>query len=106
MQVQNVFIHHVFFWLKNRKDEDRKELIQGLEELSKVKTIKQFHIGKPAPTGRDVIENTYDVSWCLIFENAQDQESYQVDPIHLNFVKTCSHLWQKVVVYDSVDMNT
>ncbi|HEY6975976.1 MAG TPA: Dabb family protein, partial [Chitinophagaceae bacterium] len=63
----------------------------------------QFHIGIPAPTNRAVIENTYSVSWFLLFENKEDQDSYQVDPIHLNFVKDCSHLWSKVVVYDTID---
>ena len=92
MQLQNVFIHHVFFWLKENNEANRNELIEGLKKLSAVTTIKQFHIGIPANTNRDVIENTYSVSWTLFLDNDKDQESYQVDPIHLNFVKECSHL--------------
>jgi hypothetical protein len=104
MTAKNMFIHHVYFWLKNpSSEEDRKKLIEGLEKLTKVKTIKTFHIGKPADTNRDVIDRSYSVSWMLIFENKDAEESYQVDPIHLNFVETCKHLWEKVVVYDSVD---
>jgi len=104
MQLQNVFIHHVFFWLKNPDSkEDLNALIEGLKKLSHAKTIRQFHIGKPAGTNRAVLETSYAVSWCLFFDNAEDHESYQVDPIHLNFVKECSHLWSKVVVYDSID---
>lgn len=104
MQLQNIFIHHVFFWLKNPDSkEDLNALMAGLHKLSKAQTIQQFHIGKPAATNRAVIDSSYSVSWCLIFDNEEDQESYQVDPIHLTFVKECSHLWSKVVVYDSVD---
>ncbi len=104
MTAKNMFIHHVYFWLKNpSSEEDRSKLLDGLEKLSKVKTIKMFHIGKPADTNRDVIERSYSVSWMLIFENKEDQDSYQVDPIHLKFVDECKHLWSKVVVYDSVD---
>jgi len=104
MQLQNIFIHHVFFWLKNpNSKEDLSALIQGLQKLSSVRTIRQFHIGKPAGTSRAVIDGSYAVSWCLFFDNAEDQDSYQVDPVHLNFVKECSYLWDKVVVYDSVD---
>ena len=104
MQLQNIFIHHVFFWLKNSNSkEDLEALTAGLYKLSNVETIRQFHIGKPAATNRAVIDTSYSVSWCLIFDNAEDQESYQVDPVHLNFVKECSHLWSKVLVYDSVD---
>jgi len=104
MQLQNIFIHHVFFWLKNpNAKEDLDALVEGLNKLSNVQTIRQFHIGKPAATDRAVIDSSYSVSWCLIFNSAEDQDRYQVDPIHLNFVKECSHLWSKVVVYDSVD---
>jgi hypothetical protein len=97
------FIHHVFFWLHNPNSEtDKKNLIEGLQKLSKVNTIKSFHIGMPAATRRDVIDSSYSVSWLLFFDNAADQDSYQTDPIHLNFVKECKHLWQKVTVYDTI----
>lgn len=102
---KNIFIHHVYFWLKNSSNEDDLlKLRQGLEKLSAVTTIQSFHIGKPAATNRDVIENTYSVSWLLLFKNKEDQDSYQIDPIHLRFVEECSHLWSKVVVYDTVDI--
>ncbi len=101
---KNIFIHHVYFWLKNPDSaEDRAKLLEGLEKLSEVETIRSVHIGKPADTRRDVIDSSYSLSWMLTFENAEDQESYQVDPIHLDFVKNCSYLWGKVVVYDAVD---
>ncbi|QEC68205.1 Dabb family protein [Panacibacter ginsenosidivorans] len=104
MQLKNIFIHHVFFWLKNPgSKEDLAALLAGLEKLSAVETIQQFHIGKPAATSREVIDGSYSFSWFLLFKNKADQDSYQVDPIHLNFVKECSHLWQKVVVYDTID---
>ena len=102
---KNAFIHHVYFWLKNPgNNNDLLSLIEGLKKLSSVKTIKSFHIGKPAGTSRDVIDTTYSVSWLLLFDNKEDQDSYQVDPIHLKFVDECSHLWEKVVVYDAVSV--
>ena len=103
MQINNVFIHHVFFWLKENNESNRQQLVEGLQKLSSAKTIKQFHIGVPANTSREVIESTYNVSWMILFESAADQDSYQVDPVHLDFVKECSHLWQKVTVFDSID---
>ncbi|MBS1598280.1 MAG: Dabb family protein [Bacteroidetes bacterium] len=102
---KGIFIHHVFFWLKNPgSKEDRKKLIEGLKKLSAVKTIQQFHIGQPADTNRNVIERSYSISWFLVFKNLEDEESYQADPIHLKFVEECSSLWNKVVVHDSVDV--
>ena len=97
------FIHHVYFWLHNAENEtDKESLIAGLQKLSKVSTIKSFHIGQPAATRRDVIDSSYSISWLLYFDNAADQDSYQTDPVHLKFVDECKHLWKKVVVYDTV----
>lgn len=102
---KNIFIHHVYFWLKTPDSaEDLAKLLEGLEKLSEVKTIRSLHIGKPANTRREVIDSSYAVSWMLTFKTVADQDSYQVDPIHLDFVKNYSHLWSKVVVYDSIDV--
>jgi hypothetical protein len=103
-EIKNIFIHHVYFWLSESENAGHKRLlIEGLKKLSSVSTIQRFHIGEPANTSREVIDSSYSVSWILIFNNATDQDSYQVDPIHLRFVEECKHLWNRVVVYDSVD---
>lgn len=102
-QLKNRFIHHVFFWLKNpESQEDKQKLIAGLQKLTKAKSIDSAHIGVPANTNREVIERSYQVSWLLVFKTDADQEVYQTDPIHLKFIEECSMLWEKVVVYDSV----
>lgn len=98
-----MFLHHVFFTLKNPNNAaERQQLIDGLNTLRSVQTIKLIHIGQPAATDRDVIDRSYSISWLLIFENLADEEVYQVHPLHLKFVENCKHLWSKVVVYDSV----
>jgi hypothetical protein len=103
---KNSFIHHVYFWLKNPENiNDFYQLIEGLKKLSAVSTIKSFHIGKPASTKREVIDSSYSISWLLLFNNKEDQDSYQIDPVHLKFVEECSHLWSKVVVYDTIGIN-
>ncbi len=102
---KNIFIHHVYFWLKNPGDMDENnKFIEGLKKLSKAETIKSFHIGKPAGTSRDVIDTSYSISWFLIFGNKEDQDIYQVDPIHLKFIDECPGLWSRVVVYDTIDV--
>ncbi len=106
-KLKNVLVHHVYFWLKNPDSkEDLEKLLEGLDGLSKVEEIKTFHIGKPAATRREVIDSSYAVSWFTMFESAKDQDIYQVHPIHLDFVKNYSHLWSKVIVYDSVDAHS
>ena len=103
--MKNIFIHHVYFWLKNTGSiTDRDKLVDGLIKLSQAASIKQFHIGKPANTSREVIDSSYAVSWMLIFDNEKDQGSYQSDPIHLKFIEECAYLWSRVQVYDAVDV--
>jgi hypothetical protein len=101
-----VFIHHVYFWLNNPEStEDRDKLVAGLKKLAvSAKTIQQYHIGLPSSTNRDVVERSYAVSWCLFFKNKAEQDIYQTDPAHLAFIKDCSSLWKKVIVYDAEDI--
>ena len=95
-------IHHVFFWLKNPGSAaDRQQLMEGLKTLSGIKEVKKLLIGTPAGTEqRGVVDNTYDVSELMYFDNIEGQNAYQVHPIHKAFVEKYSHLWEKVVVYD------
>ncbi|MGZ5218719.1 MAG: Dabb family protein [Chitinophagaceae bacterium] len=95
-------IHHVFFWLKNPgSPTDRQQLIEGLKTLSGISEVKKLLIGTPAATEqRGVVDNSYDVSELMYFDNLEGQSAYQVHPIHKAFVEKCSHLWEKVVVYD------
>lgn len=103
---KKVMIHHVFFWLKNpEKEEETLQLIDGLKALTEIEVLKKYHIGKPAKTEqRSVIDNTYTVSWYTEFANEAEEKIYQKHPIHLDFVKKYEHLFDRVVVYDTVDI--
>jgi hypothetical protein len=98
--------HHVFFWLKNRDSkEDLKELIDGLKTLEKIESVRKIHIGVPASTEkRPIVDSSYSASELIFFDDVAGQDLYQVHPIHKKFVEGCSHLWEKVIVYDSVDV--
>lgn len=98
--------HHVFFWLKNPASKtDRDKLIAGLKTLEKIETVKSLHIGLPADTEkRDVVDNSYSVAEVIFFDGVEGQNTYQSHPIHVKFVEECSHLWEKVLVYDSVEV--
>jgi len=95
-------VHHVFFWLKRQGNmEDRDQLIAGLRTLKAIPVIRDLQVGIPASTEkRDVVDNSFDVSELIVFDNAADQKIYQDHPIHQAFVEKCGHLWQKVLVYD------
>jgi hypothetical protein len=99
-----MFIHHVYFWLKDKDNSaDYAQLLKGIKSLDAIEPKILSHIGVPAATDRAVIDTSYSFSLLLTFNNLEDQESYQVHPIHLKFVEENAHLWSKVIVYDSVD---
>jgi hypothetical protein len=105
-QDKKQLVHHVYFWLKNRDSkEDLNKLVEGLTSLKKIEQLKLAKIGIPASTEkRDVVDNSYSISWLNFFDDIKGQDEYQVHPIHLKFVENYKHLWEKVIVYDSIDL--
>jgi hypothetical protein len=99
-------VHHVFFWLKNPDSkEDLAKLLAGLQTLRKIETIRKINIGVPASTEkRDVVDTSYHASELMFFDDLAGQKTYQDHPIHQKFISDCSHLWEKVIVYDSIDV--
>lgn len=97
-------VHHVFFWLKNPDSkEDLARLIAGLRTLENIETVRGIHIGVPASTEqRSVVDASYSASELLFFDDVAGQNVYQEHPIHQKFVADCSHLWERVVVYDTI----
>lgn len=103
MSLENTFVHHVHFWLKDKNDTTK--MIEGLRTLIPITHIRDSHIGVPADTNRDVIDRSYDVSLLLLFNDRAAQDAYQDDPIHLLFVENYAKpLCAKVVVRDSVNV--
>lgn len=98
-------VHHVFFWLKNPDSKaDLAKLLEGLHTLKKIETIRQINIGVPASTEkRDVVDSSYHASELMFFDDLAGQKTYQDHPVHQKFIADCSHLWDKVIVYDSID---
>lgn len=96
-----MFVHNVFFWLKDKESEEaQKELRAGLETLKGIESIVSVYIGTPASTRRPVIDASYDFAEILIFDDEAGHDVYQVHPLHTKFVADYAHLWEKVVIYD------
>jgi hypothetical protein len=97
-------VHNVFFWLKNpNSKEDLERLLKGLRTLAGIPSVRGVHFGVPASTEkRDVVDNSFSASEILFFDDTAGQKIYQDHPIHKQFVADCSHLWERVVVYDAM----
>lgn len=105
MEQKYPVVHHVFFWLKNPGSAaDRDQLIAGVKTLAKIETVHELRVGVVASTEkREVVDNSWAVSELIFFKDLEGQATYQNHPIHLEFIKNCSHLWEKVIVYDAVE---
>lgn len=99
-------VHVAYFWLKKPDSiADRDALIAGLRTLAEVPAVKALHIGVPASTEkRDVVDNSFQVSEVMLFDSVEGQNAYQAHPIHERFVEECSHLWERVLVHDSISV--
>lgn len=97
-----MFVHHVFFWLKDGLEtQDIQKFEQGVSTLPPIEHVHFGEVGKPAKTNRPVIERSYSYSLLLVFNNETEHDNYQIHPVHKAFVDNCSELWSKVVIYDS-----
>ena len=95
------------FYLKN--PENKKDIILFENAIKKLilnnpQGVKT-HLGSPAKTKkRDVVENAYTFCYIMTFLSLEDQKKYQSHKTHLNFIDEGSHLWEKVIVYDSMQI--
>ena len=97
------FVHTVFFWMKEDLSKEEAQFFEeGMEKLGATPSILSYKWGKPAGTPRDVVDNSYSYAWIVDFASSEDQDAYQDDPIHLEFIEQCKNLWTKVQVYDTV----
>jgi hypothetical protein len=100
------FRHVVYFWLNNPEDSaQRKQFLNNLKEfIAAMDNIQDVFIGVPANTKRDVVDNSYQYCLNLGFENKTQQDIYQDHPLHKKFIEKSAHLWNRVVVYDSIEI--
>ncbi len=97
------FIHTVYFYAAEGLTDQRKtEFMTGLAELAKVPSIQKIYYGPPAGTDREVVDNDYLVAWICHFNSAEDHDAYQEDPAHLKFIEDYQDVWEKVLVYDNL----
>ncbi len=100
------YVHIVYFWLKNSENTRICNIfVQSLQKfLDTSKYAKTKFIGRAPKASRDVVDGSFTYSLIVTFESAEAHEKYQLEDAHLLFIKEVSHLWKKVVVYDSTSM--
>ncbi|MGB5499218.1 MAG: Dabb family protein [Maribacter sp.] len=97
------FAHTVYFWLSNPDNqEDRTAFETSLKKfLDHSAYAKTNFIGTPPRASRDVVDGSFTYSLIVTFESVDAQQKYQDEAPHKLFIEESSHLWNKVIVYDS-----
>ena len=100
--MRRMFSHVVIFWTAPNKPKAADDLIAGANQyLRPIPGVRHFHIGKMVPSHRPVVDQSYQVALNLVFDTKQQQDEYQVHPMHVEFVeKSFKPNCVKVVVYD------
>jgi hypothetical protein len=98
------FRHVVYFWLNNPDNQsERKQFLHNLKDfISRMDNILEAHIGIPAGTKRDVVDNSYQFCLDLGFESKEEHDIYQAHPLHKEFIDKSARFWTRVLVYDSI----
>lgn len=97
-----MFSHVVIFWTKPGSPDAAAALLAGAEKyLRPIPGVRTFHVGKMVPSQRPVVEQSYQVALNLIFDTKQQQDDYQVHPLHIEFVeKVFKPHCERAVIYD------
>ena len=66
-----MFIHYVNFFLsKDAPADTAATLIADCQKyLASIESVKQLWVGRPAMTPREVVDNSYDVGLCVVFDD-------------------------------------
>lgn len=97
------FFHNVYFYINPAATpEDIRNFETGLDELGTIEELIDYHIGKPAMTPREVVDNSYQYSIITSFKNKADHDAYQVHPIHDDFRTKIGGIVDSVRIYDSL----
>ncbi|MBV6655397.1 MAG: Dabb family protein [Mameliella sp.] len=101
--IKGSFVHVVYFWLKEPANaEARAQFVTSLSNfIDHSEFIQSKHIGTPADTDREVIDNSYTYALVVTFNSKEDQDQYQAEEGHIKFIEESKALWEKVLVYDS-----
>ena len=90
-EVGGKFVHSVYFWLVDETMPTRGKFVtEVLGYLKEIEVIRTRHLGRPAGTDREVVDNSY--SYCMIvtFDSSEDHDIYQDHEAHQRFIENAS----------------
>jgi hypothetical protein len=96
-----MFVHCVLFWCKEQTEETQQQMIDfAHDRMSKIPSVRQVYAGKSIASSREVVDSSYQLGLCVIFDDQAGHDAYQIHDIHQEFVKKFASAWTKVRVFD------
>jgi len=94
--------HVVLCWLKNpASEEDRQRLIETGAQLTEIPGVLSVTAGGAVPSDRPVVDDSFDVGFVILLEDAAALNGYLSHPIHLAAVRdVLAPLVERTVIYD------
>ena len=97
-----MFVHSVYFWLKDSLTEEQKADFKAqLEILTQIKPCEFATYGTAVPSERPVVDSSYSYLLMGAYKTSADHDAYQVHPDHQHFLKNYNTYWDKVLIYDA-----
>ncbi len=96
-----MFIHSVYFWLKDDLDEKANlKFLEGLESLNNDPNVESSYAGPPVYSPRDVVDSSYTFGLVLVFKDKAGHDDYQTGASHQRFLEAHKDKWDRSLVYD------
>jgi hypothetical protein len=84
---QAVINHLVLITLQSPSD--AQALIEDCDRLlPPIESVRTWWVGVPVETGRDAVDDDYEVGLCVGFDDADGLQAYLEHPLHLELVGT------------------
>ncbi len=95
--------HVVIFWFRKGTSPEAVAAFRdcAISNLTRIPGVLHLNCGAPIPSERDVVDRSYSVALSMMFASRTELDTYQVHPVHVEFVKKCvrPHV-ERLVVYD------
>lgn len=97
-----MFVHVVLFWCKPGTPDDVKQAIidYAHKQMPAIPSVRNVWAGRSVASPREVVDSSYDIGLCVIFDDQAGHDVYQPHDVHQKFVQTFSSHWAKVRVFD------
>lgn len=96
-----MFIHSVYFWLKDDLDDTRRvEFKEALKGLHVIESLEAIWVGDPVASERPVVDSSYDFGLVTVFKDAAGHDTYQTHAAHQAFLAKFAPYWKQVKVLD------